>query len=163
MSLRRWLNMAVAKAFEWMGWDGWMVNGFLKASSVLKRGRNIPKISPLKLIGAKKRVSCCYEWLQAKASLRREFCAKSTKFAHIKSCLYCQNKTRNSLQHWAYKQGQVCEGGGGVAEFPAVLFYIAHWYLSYYTAGGGNCKRGGIKCFLSISRMRLLACRNARS
>ena len=46
--------MAVAKVFEWMGWDGWMVNGLLKASSVLKRGRNIPKISPLKLIGAKK-------------------------------------------------------------------------------------------------------------
>ena len=46
--------MAVAKVFEWMGWDGWMVNGLLKASSVLKRGRNIPKISPLKLIAAKK-------------------------------------------------------------------------------------------------------------
>ena len=130
MSLRRWLNMAVAKVFEWMGWDGWMVNGLLKASSVLKRGRNIPKISPLKLIGAKKEFPAVMSGCKPRPLCGGSMCAKSTKFAHIKSCLYCQNKTRNSLQHWAYKQGQVCEGGGGVAEFPAVLFYIAHWYLS---------------------------------
>ena len=23
---------------------------------------------------------------------------------------------------------------------PAVLFHISHWYLSWNTAGGGNCK-----------------------
>ena len=84
--------MAVAKVFEWMGWDGWMVNGLLKASSVLKRGRNIPKVSALKLIGAKKRVSCCYEWLQAKDFLWREHCAKSTKFAHIKVVYIAKTK-----------------------------------------------------------------------
>ena len=30
-------------------------------------------------------------------------------------------------------------GGGGVADFPAVFFHISHWYLSWNTAGGGNC------------------------
>ena len=26
-----------------------------------------------------------------------------------------------------------------LADFPAVFFHISHWYLSWNTAGGGNC------------------------
>ena len=26
-----------------------------------------------------------------------------------------------------------------VADFPAVFFHISYWYLSWNTAGGGNC------------------------
>ena len=30
-------------------------------------------------------------------------------------------------------------GGYPLADFPAVFFHISHWYLSWNTAGGGNC------------------------
>ena len=34
---------------------------------------------------------------------------------------------------------QMDKVGFGIADFPAVFFHISHWYLSWNTAGGGNC------------------------
>ena len=45
------------------------------------------------------------------------------------------------------------------ADFPAVFIHIFHWYLSWNTVGGGDCRdcRGGVKCLPPISMMRLPA------
>ena len=111
-----------------MGWmDGqWSSKSIFGAKKREKYTKNIST----KVDRSKKEFPAVMSGCKPRPLCGGSMCAKSTKFAHIKSCLYCQNKTRNSLQHWAYKQGQVCEGGGGVADFPAVFFHIAHWYLS---------------------------------
>ena len=35
--------------------------------------------------------------------------------------------------------GSIVYLGVSLADFPAVFFHISHWYLSWNTAGGGDC------------------------
>ena len=43
------------------------------------------------------------------------------------------------IEHVCFDTSQLLLFGKVVADFPAVFFHISHWYLSWNTAGGGNC------------------------